>query len=64
MSLASLPVRNEEECVDALTKALEEAYPDLEVTVLVLRLIAKFTPYRKWLRGSFGWHFVYMFAVL
>lgn len=43
----SLAVRNEEECVDALVQALEATYPDLEVTVLVLRLIAKFVRYRK-----------------
>lgn len=44
-------IRNEEECVDALVRALEAVYPDLEVTVLVLRLIAKFVHYRTLLDG-------------
>lgn len=52
--VASRPVHNEEECVDALTKALEDAYPNLEVTVLVLRLIAKFTSFRKCIRVTIG----------
>lgn len=47
LSREQATVRNEEECVDALIRALEATYPDLEVTVLVLRLIAKFVHYRK-----------------
>ena len=42
--------RNEEECVDTLINALEAVYPDLDVTVLVIRLIAEFVPYRTWIQ--------------
>ena len=36
--------------MNALVKALEQAYPDIEVTVHVLRLIAEFVPYRTWIQ--------------
>lgn len=43
---AAAPIRNEEECIDALTQALEVLDPELDVTVHILRLIAEFTPFR------------------
>lgn len=46
MSL-SRPVRNKKECTDALVDALELLYPDLYVSIHILRLIAQFPPYRK-----------------
>lgn len=42
---AERPIRNAGGCVDALTQAIEEIYPSLDVTVHVLRLIAELTPY-------------------
>lgn len=42
-----LPIRNEAECVDALSKALDDIFPDLDVPELIVRLIAKFPFYRK-----------------
>lgn len=50
VSKMSEVVRNSEECVDALITAVEEVFPDLEVTVLVLRLIATFPSYREFHR--------------
>lgn len=39
------PIRNAEECLGALTDAIEAMDPDLDVTVYLLRLIAEFVSY-------------------
>lgn len=41
------PVQNEEECLDALSAALQSIDADLDVYVPILRLIAALVPYCK-----------------
>lgn len=43
----SVAVRDATECVDALINAVESTFPDLELTIHVLLLIAELVPYGK-----------------
>lgn len=41
------PVRNADECTNALVAALQAVDPDLDVYEAILRIIAAFVPYGK-----------------